>query len=267
MDFTYSDALTVGMQAARSAGNFLLKSLGSVSAQEIVFKGDIDIVTAYDLEAQRLVMEILSHAFPEHSFLSEEERYGNVAPTSGSRWIIDPLDGTSNFTRGFPHFCVSLALEVAGRVQAGIVYAPVLEEMFTAVRGCGAALNGHPIHVSSTSRLIDSLVATGFPYYKHKNLQDCLGRLARIADAIRSPRVVGAAALDICYVACGRLDAYWDTEMSPWDMSAGTLIVEEAGGRVTNVAGEPFDHLGQTVIASNGILHPEVLNTLGMPAS
>ncbi len=267
MNGAYSEPLRAAMLAARNAGNFLRNSLGSVSAQDVIYKGDIDIVTIYDLEAQRLIVNTLSQVFPDHSFLTEEEQDGQALLPSENRWIIDPLDGTTNYAHGFPHYCVSLALEVSGRVEVGVVFAPVLDEMYTAINGEGAALNGKPIHVSGTSRLIDSLIATGFPYNKQKNLQDCLSLLGRLAPCVRSSRVIGAAALDLCYVASGRLDAYLDVELAPWDMAAGTLIIREAGGFVTDITGAPFNLFGQTVIASNRLLHPILQETLDRSGS
>ncbi len=261
-DLAYSKELVAAVTAARSAGDFLRTSLGSVSFHDIVYKGEIDIVTFYDLEAQRLVVESLTQACPEYAFLTEEKLTDIAESASGKRWIIDPLDGTSNYAHGFPHFCISLALEISDRIDMAVVYAPMLDELFTAVRGGGAFLNGAPIRVSSTSRLIDSIIATGFPYDKVNNLGDCLTLLARAAPAVRSPRVLGAAALDLCYLACGRLDSYLDVELAPWDMAAGAMIVAEAGGQVTDVRGAPFMHLGQTILASNGSLHSAILNTL-----
>jgi len=262
MTFTYSNELKVAKQAARRAGDFLREHLGSVRAQEVTYKGDIDIVTPYDMEAQRLVVESIKAAFPDHSFLTEEKQEKTDAPGSASRWIIDPLDGTTNYASGFPYFCVSLALEVSGQVELGVVYAPMLNELFHATRGGGAFMNGLPMHTSTTPRLKDAVVSTGFPYDNGATLQECLRLLSRITYTARTSRCPGAAALDICYVACGRLDAYWDIEMSPWDIAAGALIVSEARGRVTGVKGQPFDHLGHTILASNGALHAARLETL-----
>jgi myo-inositol-1(or 4)-monophosphatase len=262
MAFTYSDELMVAKQAARQAGDFLREHLGSVRVQEVTYKGDIDIVTPYDLEAQRLVVQSIKAAFPEHSFLTEESQGKTGGSSSTSRWIIDPLDGTTNYARGFPYFCVSLALEVSGQVELGVVYAPMLNELFYATRGGGAFMDDMPLHASATPRLKEAVVATGFPYDNGATLQECLRLLARITRTVRTSRCAGAAALDICYVACGRLDAYWDIEMWPWDIAAGALIVSEASGRVTGVKGQPFDHLGRTILASNGALHAAILETL-----
>ena len=259
---SYARELKIALEAAHAAGHYLRGHLNTAEEPGVVFKREIDIVTVHDLQAQRMIVETLSNAFPEHAFLAEEELTTSHDGISAYRWILDPLDGTSNYAHGFPYFCVSLALEVAGRIELGVVYAPVADETFSAVRGEKALLNGVPIHVNSTARLTDSIVATGFPYDREANLQSCLSRLGRLAAVIRSPRVMGAAALDICYVACGRLDAYWDVELSPWDMAAAALIAEEAGGHVTNMMGKAFHHEGPTIVASNGILHPDLLEQL-----
>ena len=264
MTLRYSEELDVAKQAARQAGDFLRVHLGSVRAQEVTYKGDIDIVTPYDMEAQRLVVESIKAAFPHHSFLAEEKQEKTTSSSSGSvsRWIIDPLDGTTNFACGFPYFCVSLALEVSGQVELGVVYAPMPNELYYAIRGGGAFMNDLPMRASSTPRLKEAVVSTGFPYDNGATLQECLRLLARITPTARTSRCPGAAALDLCYVARGRLDAYWDIEMSPWDIAAGALIVSEARGRVTGVKGQPFDHLGRTILASNGALHVAILETL-----
>jgi myo-inositol-1(or 4)-monophosphatase len=263
MSYPLTSQLDTALNAARRAGDFLRQGLGAVSADEVAFKGDIDIVTPFDLEAQNMVVETLRASFPDHGFLTEEDRDARVYGDSPWRWIIDPLDGTSNYASGSPHFCTSLALEFSGEIVLGVVYSPVLDESFYAVRGNGAFLNGRPISVSSTRQLIHSVPATGFPYDNRDTLQKCLRLLAKITPVTRSTRVLGAAALDLCYVACGRMDAYWDVELFPWDMSAGGLIVKEAGGKVSDLRGEPFSHLGKDIIASNGFLHPEILEILG----
>jgi myo-inositol-1(or 4)-monophosphatase len=262
MAFTYSDELKVARQVALQAGNYLREHLGSVRSQDVAYKGDIDIVTPYDLEAQRLVVESIQAAFPDHSFLTEERQEKTNGSGSANRWIIDPLDGTTNYACGFPYFCVSLAFEVSGQVELGVVYAPMPNELYYAIRGGGAFVNDLPMHASATPHLKEAVVSTGFPYDNGATLQECLRLLARITPTARTSRCPGAAALDLCYVARGRLDAYWDIEMSPWDIAAGALIVSEASGRVTDVKGQPFDHLGSSILASNGLLHAAVLKAL-----
>jgi myo-inositol-1(or 4)-monophosphatase len=262
MSYTFTTQLDVALHAARQAGNYLQQSLGSVSTQDIVYKGDINIVTPFDLEAQRLILETLMACFPDHKYLTEEEQENSRNSSSRWRWIIDPLDGSSNYAAGFPHFCTSVALEFSGEIVLGVVYSPTLDESFYAIRGNGAFLNGKRIHVSSSPYLIESVIATGFPYDNKDTLQECLRLLAKITPVTRTTRALGAAALDLCYVACGRLDAYWDVELSPWDMSAGGLIVREAGGTVSAVMGDKFDHLGTNILASNGILHKAIIDAL-----
>jgi myo-inositol-1(or 4)-monophosphatase len=262
MTLKLSNELNVAIDAARKAGIYLRECFGSVSPKDITYKGDINIVTPFDMEAQRLILRTLKSRFPDHRYFTEEEQDKPTTSSSTQRWIIDPLDGTSNYASGSPHFCVSMALEVSGQLALGVVYSPMLDELFYAVRGGGAFLNGKPIHVSLSPRLQDAIIATGFPYDNTVTLQECLRLLSRIAPAIRTTRCLGAAALDICYVACGRLDAYWDVELEPWDMSAGALIVSEAGGQISNVRGQRFDHCGHNLLASNGALHTAILDTL-----
>lgn len=264
MTLTLVNEVEVAVGAARQAGDYLREKFGSVSLKDIAYKGNINIVTTFDLKAQHLILDYLKATFPDHQFLTEEEQEQPYDSCSPCRWIIDPLDGTSNYASGFPHYCISLALEVSGNIVLGVIYSPTLDEMFTAVRGGGAFLNDKRINVSSSSNLIDSIVATGFPYNNGDTLQECLRMLANITPRTRTTRALGAAALDLCYVACGRLDAYWDVELWPWDMSAGALIVEEAGGQVSDLSGKMFNHLGNNILATNRVLHSEILKILGV---
>jgi len=226
-------------------------------------KGPIDLVTAADLEAERQFREFIDARFPAHVVLGEESG-ATAASTSGARhrWIIDPLDGTTNFAHGIALFCVSIALEIDGRVELGVVYDPVARELFTAERGGGARLNGQPIRVSARRDLVDGLLCTGFPY----TIRDARGSQVDVFSAFlgqaRAVRRLGSAAIDLCYVAAGRFDGFWELQLHAWDMAAGVLVIEEAGGHVSNYAGSPVDLFGGQIVASNGHLHSRMLEVI-----
>jgi myo-inositol-1(or 4)-monophosphatase len=248
----------VGEAAVREAGRYLRENLGRLV--ETAYKGAVDLVTPFDLGAQEILVGRLAQAFPAHGFLAEEGL--SKAGASDWRWVIDPLDGTTNFAHGFPVFSVSAALERAGRPVLGFVYDPMREEMFRAEAGGGAALNGAPIRVSRVSELGRSLLATGFPYdvrTSRRNNLDHWGRFIVRAQAIRR---CGSAALDLSYVACGRFDGFWELKLKPWDMAAGALIVQEAGGRVTDFEGRPFTLDAPGIVASNGLVHQTIVDVL-----
>jgi myo-inositol-1(or 4)-monophosphatase len=253
-------ARDVAVEAARSAGGLLLRRIDSI--REVRHKSAVDLVTDVDLQSEHEVCATLLAAFPSHTILGEE---GGARAQAGSdrrfRWIVDPLDGTTNYAHGFPFFCVSIGLEVEGDLTLGVVYAPSLDELFVAERGRGATLNGQPIQVSATDRLQEALLATGFPY--ERNL---LGRALRSFDALcfrsQAVRRAGSAALDLCYVACGRLDGYWEHLVKPWDLAAGALLVTEAGGTVSRVDASSFYVDGGEVLASNGVLHADLVGAL-----
>jgi myo-inositol-1(or 4)-monophosphatase len=258
--------LEVAMAAAQQAGLYLQEQFGTTQASRLFYKGDINIVTDCDLEAQRLIVDTLHRAYPEDEIVAEEGFSDGRSSPRGACWIVDPLDGTTNFAHGFPHFCVSIAYQSGGEVRLGVVYAPVLDEMFFAKRGGGAYLDGAAIQVSTTANLKDAVVSSGFPYDLRDPQGDNLREWATLTRQIRSPRCVGAAALDLCYVACGRSDAHWELDLDPWDMAAGSLIVTEAGGRVTDIQGRPFDLQRRAILASNHSLHDRLLAAL-TPAS
>lgn len=229
---------------------------------EIQKKGRIDLVTAADLEVERVFRALIAEEWPTHAVLGEEGARAAPASTARCRWIVDPLDGTTNFAHGLAIYCISIALEVDGRIELGVVFDPMAGELFTAVRGDGARLNGHPIRVSPTSELIDGLLCTGFPY----TIQDRRGTQVEVFAAFlencRAVRRLGSAALDLCYVAAGRFDAFWEEQLHPWDVAAAALIVLEAGGEVTGYGGRPFDLFRGQIVASNGRLHPEVIRVI-----
>lgn len=247
------DLLTPMQELAREAGALLMSFFGKVS---IEYKGDVDLVTQADRASEKMIVERIRKQWPDHDLIGEE---GSRRETgSDFRWYVDPLDGTTNFAHGFPVFCVSMALEYKGERIAGVIFDPTRDEMFAAEKGSGAQLNGQPARVSVTSRLKESLVATGFPSHKrHKNPN--INFYHQITLRSHGVRRAGSAALDLCYLACGRLDAYWEFNLNSWDTAAGVLLVEEAGGKVTNFSGGPFNIDSREVLGSNTHLHDELL--------
>jgi myo-inositol-1(or 4)-monophosphatase len=262
-----SGRLEAAKTAARKAGLYLNKQFGTTKAAKLAYKGEINIVTDCDLEAQQLIVDSLHGSYIEDDIIAEEGLLNYQSFSRRDCWIVDPLDGTTNFAHGFPHFCVSIAYQSGGEVRLGVVYAPVLDEMYYACRGCGAYLDGVAIQVSRTAILRDAVVSSGFPYDLHDPEHDNLREWAALTRQIRSPRCVGAAALDLCYVACARSDAHWELDLDPWDMAAGSLIVAEAGGLVTDILGKPFDLQRRTILASNLGLHAEILAILSASGS
>jgi myo-inositol-1(or 4)-monophosphatase len=250
--------LEQAVTAAKLAGALQRERLWSELA--ISFKGDIDLVTEVDRRCEELIVTYLRGAFPEHSFLAEEDSY-----QSGSlpyKWVIDPLDGTTNFAHGFPWFCVSIALEHEATLLLGVIYHPMMDELFTAVKGGGAFLNGKQIHVSTRQPLRHSLLATGFPYDRTRDNENNFDNFFNFQLSCRGVRRAGAAALDLAYVAAGRLDGYWECKLKPWDVAAGSLLVAEAGGEVTNHQGLAYSIYDHRILASNGALHQEMLEVL-----
>ena len=226
-------------------------------------KGAIDLVTEVDVEVETMCREIIGERFPDHAVLAEElpNRPGATS-ASGHTWIFDPIDGTVNFAHGLPIYCASLALEVDSRIAIGAVFDPNRQELYVAERGGGARLNGRPLSVSSTRVLIDSMLCTGFPYDVHKTVDEVVGLFGAFVGRARAVRRLGSAALDLCYVAAGRLDGFWEQRLHPWDTAAGALMVEEAGGRVTDMRGQPFACRAGDVLASNGPLHDDMIGVI-----
>jgi len=252
------DFSRIGEAVVREAGRYLRESFGR--RVEVSLKGAVDLVTPFDLGAQEILVGRLSAAFPTHGFLAEEglDRPGS----SDCRWIIDPLDGTTNYAHAFPVFSVSAALECAGRVVLGFVYDPMREEMFTASAGRGAFLNGAAVRVSGVSDLGSSLLATGFPYDLRTSPVNNLGHWRRFIVRAQAIRRCGSAALDLSYVACGRFDGFWELKLKPWDVAAGALIVAEAGGRVSDFGGAEFGLSAPGILATNGRIHQGMLDVL-----
>lgn len=247
--------LATAIEAVVRAGDLQMARFGSdVQVQK---KGDIDLVTEVDLEVERMFRALVAERFPDHGVLAEE--MGETGHGSRWRWVFDPLDGTTNYAHGLPIFCASLALEIDGRTEVGAVYDPNRRELFTAERGVGAWLNGRPLRVSSAASLMESVLVTGFPYNVHETLDEVVGLFAAFVGRARAVRRLGSAALDLCWVAAGRMDGFWEERLKPWDMMAGALIVEEAGGRVTTLDGSNWAAAGGQILASNGLLHEEML--------
>ncbi|MGC2446815.1 MAG: inositol monophosphatase family protein [Candidatus Sulfotelmatobacter sp.] len=246
--------LPVMSAIAREAGGLLMDYFHQ--GLKIEYKGDADLVTAADRASEALIRERIKSSFPSHDVLGEEQGLNDQG--SDYRWYVDPLDGTTNFAHGYPVFCVSMALEhragAATRRVAGVVYDPTRDEMFTAEQGKGAQLNGKPVHVSKFGQLKECLVATGFPSHKrHKNPN--IFFYHQITLRTHGVRRAGSAALDLCNVASGRFDGFWEFNLNPWDTAAGALIVEEAGGKVSRFDGSPFQIDSRETLASNGLVH------------
>jgi myo-inositol-1(or 4)-monophosphatase len=250
-------------RAARRAGDQLRNRFGNSGA--INHKGAIDLVTEADHEAEQLVIETIRGERPGDAVLAEER--GAEGEGASVRWIIDPLDGTTNFARSFPMFAVSVAAEIEGELAAGAVYVPMLDELFAASLGSGATLNGRPIRVSSTTALENAFLATGFPYDIRVNPDNNLDHFARFATRALAIRRAGAAAIDLCYLACGRFDGFWELRLKPWDLAAGALAIREAGGHITGSDGSPFRLDGPGVCASNGLIHEAMLSVLTLERS
>jgi myo-inositol-1(or 4)-monophosphatase len=223
---------------------------------KIEYKGDVDLVTIADRKSEALILERIRAKWPAHDVLGEEG--ARIETGSDYKWYVDPLDGTTNFAHGFPVFCVSLAIDYKGKRVAGVLYDPTRDELFSAELGSGAYLNGERMHVSATSNLAECLVATGFPSHKrHKNPN--IFFYHQITLKTHGVRRAGSAALDLANVASGRFDGFWEFNLNPWDTAAGVLIVEEAGGRVTDFSGGPFQLNSRETVATNGIVHEALL--------
>lgn len=248
----------VALRAAKEAGALLRQGLEQT--RTIEYKGEKNLVTDMDRRSEETIAALVQRELPDHSLMSEEGT--RLQGDSGYRWFVDPLDGTTNYAHGYPCFCVSIGVEKDGELMYGVVYDPTLEEWFTAEREAGAFLNGKRLRVSAVSKLSDALLATGFPpdvaTAKENNL-DHFADFMKRAQAVRRP---GSAALDLCYVAAGRFDGFWELRLNPWDVAAGALMVTEAGGRVTDLQGRSLRLSTPRIVASNGLIHDEMLRVL-----
>jgi myo-inositol-1(or 4)-monophosphatase len=253
------DVLNFMSKLARKAGKLQAEDLGQ--RHKIEFKGVINIVTEVDKRCEELIVGEIQRKFPGDDILAEEG--GGLRTKSDRRWVIDPLDGTVNYAHDFPFFCVSIALEVAGDLVAGVIYDPNRDELYAAEKGMGASLNGGPISVSKNSPLRKSMLATGFAYNEQEGEERSnlvyFAKFIKTAQAVRRP---GSAAIDMAYVACGRLDGFWELFLRPWDMAAGVVIMREAGALVTAFDGSPFDLYADEILASNGLIHDEMMAVL-----
>ena len=253
--------LETAAELARAAGAIVREGHGRAHHPER--KGRIDLVTDYDRRSERLLLEGIARRFPDHAVLAEESG-PSPARASGAavRWLVDPLDGTTNFSHNYPFFCVSIAAEVEGTLAAAAVYDPVRDELFAASAGSGATLNGTRLRVSDIERVEDALLVTGFPYDVREHPERSLPRFTAFLMRAQGVRRDGSAALNLCYLAAGRFDGFWEGDLSPWDMAAGVLIVREAGGRVTDYEAGPFRLERPEILASNGRIHEEMRTIL-----
>lgn len=251
--------LNFAIETARDAGRLLLEKFGRTLA--VTKKGDINLVTEADLASEALIVERIRSHFPKHAILAEESGEAVIDGHSELKWIIDPLDGTTNFAHGYPCFCVTIALEHNGEVVVGVTYDPTRDELFSAERGRGASLNNKPIRVSGCEELSEALLVTGFPY-DIKRREDFARHLTQFLLNSRGVRRDGSAAIDMAYVACGRFDGFWEEGLNAWDMAAGVLLIEEAGGQVSNYDGTRFNIYSPPILASNGLIHLQMAQIL-----
>ena len=256
MDLTYH--LEIAVSAAKKAAVILQKRFGNIS--NVRKKAAEELVTEADTESEEEIISIMKSTFPDYGILSEE--FGMLDTSSEYRWIIDPLDGTVNFAHGVPIFCISIGLTFEGGVVLGVVFNPVAGELFTAISGQGTQLNGRPIRVSSVAALSDSLLVTGFPYNVNQIFNQVHTRYGNCLKAAQGLRRLGSAALDLCYVACGRFEGFWEQNLKPWDTAAGSLIAAEAGGRVTTFSNQPFTVDQPEILATNGRVHGAMIELL-----
>ncbi len=247
----------VGIAAACNGGKVLQEHYGNL--RSVQRKGAIDLVTEADLRSEAVIIETIAKTFPDHTILAEES---GTKKGDNNQWIIDPLDGTTNFTHNLPLFCVSIAFTLNDEILAGFVLAPLLDELFVGIKDQGAQLNGEPITVSGTRELTDSLLVTGFPYDHPTIFNELIARFGKCLSASQGVRRLGSAALDLCYVANGRFDGFWEQNLNPWDTAAGFLVAKEAGARITVFSGAPYSIDDNEIVGTNGAIHDELLNLL-----
>lgn len=252
------DLKRVALKAVKEGGAILMKYFGKIKS--IDYKGEINLVTEADQRSEEVILSIIKDSYPNHRILAEET--GESGNSSSFKWIIDPLDGTTNYAHGYPCFCVSLAIEYEEEVLYGAVYDPVKDELFTAEKGKGAFINGKAIKTSSTKQLDQSLLCTGFPYDVRDDMDSNILNFRTFLMKAQAVRRDGSAALDLCHTAAGRFDGFWEQKLFPWDVAAGGLLVTEAGGKLTNFTGGNFSIYDKEIVASNGLIHDQMVEAL-----
>jgi myo-inositol-1(or 4)-monophosphatase len=254
--------LKVAVEAAQEAGQMLRENLDA--SREIIYKGEVDLVTNFDRQSQQMIFERLAKNFPDHDFIAEE----GLDQERGDEfcWIFDPLDGTTNYAHRFPIFSVSIALEFKGKIVCGVVYDPMREETFSGIKNDGAFLNGDRIRVSNINDLNKSLLATGFPYDLRESDENNIVHFNNFVTRAQAIRRCGSAALDLCYVACGRFDGFWELKLKAWDVAAASLIVQEAGGHLSDFKNKEFSINSHETLGTNGLIHQQMLDVLRMTA-
>lgn len=250
--------LKAAIKAAREAGQMLRENLDAT--REIVYKGEVDLVTNFDNRSQQMIYDRLVKNFPDHDYVAEEGL--DQGKGSAYRWIFDPLDGTTNYAHRFPFFSVSIALEFNGQIVCGVVYDPMRDEVFSGEMNGGAYLNGDRIKVSALDDLDKSLLATGFPYDLRESEENNIAHFNHFVTRAQAIRRCGSAALDLCYVACGRFDGFWELKLKPWDVAAASLIVQEAGGHLTDFKNQEFSIYSRETLGTNGLIHQQMLDVL-----
>ncbi len=256
IDFERVKYFTVNM--AKEAGAILLRHFGHIKNLE--FKGEIDLLTEADTESEAYIISSIKKNYPDHSILAEES--GAKESDSDFSWFVDPLDGTTNFAHGYPFFCTSICLAFKEEPVLGVILNPIARELFIAEKGGGATLNGNKIVVSKNDQVIRSLLITGFPYKLTEKADDNLNRLRKVISKAQAFRRDGSAALDLCYIASGRADGFWEPKLNAWDIAAGSLMVTEAGGKVSDYSGGPLDLYGNEILATNGLIHDQLIEIL-----
>ena len=251
-------AKRVGIEAIYSGARVLRNHFGRIA--QISQKGAFDLVTEADTESEKQIMETILKAFPDHAVLAEES--GVNKGSAEYQWLIDPLDGTTNYVHQLPFFTIAIALAVHDKIELGLVLNPMDGELYSAIAGDGAALNGKPINVSSTASVSDSLLVTGFPYDFNEIVEPAMKRFGVCQQASQGVRRLGSAALDMCYLACGRFDGFWEQNLKPWDKAAGAIIAAEAGAVITDFSNQPFSINQKEILVTNGRIHQEMLSLL-----
>ena len=266
--------LKIAIEAVKEAGKIQEEKFGENF--KIEHKGEINLVTEVDYQCEKVIIDIIKRDYPEHEILTEEAGSVKGLPPSHSpltkggqmegkyKWIIDPLDGTTNYAHSYPCFCASVGLEIDGEIVAGAVYNPMIDELFTSIKGEGAYLNGNRIRVSKIADINKSLLATGFPYDIRESKENNLNHFCNFAVRAQAIRRPGSAVLDLCYLAAGRFDGFWELKLYPWDMAASSLIVKESGGMITDFKGSEFSIYKGEMLASNGLIHKEMINILNL---